>query len=546
MRCLLRGTWTDGVLDAWRGPGDYRIQVEAFANLDPLEDLYFVRSFQPRVVWNYLRQVGPVMVWRKVASRLQERSRNEKWVSAGVGTVLEAPAAAAFPPGCRVAFLAPTHPACLERLVVPPGLVASWEGGSLPLREGFVLHEAWLGPEELGRPWWEPVQGWSPAAGQPISPGFTRGLGKAIAEELLGRDWSRAQALPAGPDPTVAETSESSRPAHHGAKKRAVLFGYGHYAKTIIRPNVSEYLEIEAAHEVDPTQVPMDGGQIARWDTAPEGRDAEHYDVSLIAGYHHTHAPLAVWALQRGGYAVSEKPVAVDSEQLEALLCAVAKSERGFFGCFHKRYSPLNRLALQDLGQRPGAPIDYHCVVYEVPLPDLHWYLWPNSKSRLVSNGCHWIDHFLYLNGFCEVRQSELFAGPRGTINCSVVLRNGAVFTMVLTDQGSDRIGLQDHVELRAGSVTVTISNNTDYLAENRVQILRRVRINKMRTYKAMYREIARRIARDEGGDTADSIRVSTALILDLEAKLQAQLAAAADEDLPALGAPLSIAGASR
>jgi hypothetical protein len=39
---------TDGVLDAWRGPGDYRIRVEAFANLEPLEDLYFVRSFQPR------------------------------------------------------------------------------------------------------------------------------------------------------------------------------------------------------------------------------------------------------------------------------------------------------------------------------------------------------------------------------------------------------------------------------------------------------------------------------------------------------------------
>jgi predicted dehydrogenase len=523
MRCLLRGRWNDLLLDHWRGPGDYRLHVQALVNLERIEDLYFVRAIHPRLVWNYLRQIGPVMVWRKVASRLQERDRNEKWLSIGQGTVLEAPSGGGFEPGATVVFLAPSHPACLERIVLPPELVAPGEpGASVPVRDDAVLYHARPSVEEATAAWWAPVRGWNAFSGRSVPPIFARELGKRVTECLQRYDWSTAQALPLESTSVVAERRESRAARSTTGKQTAVLFGYGHYAKTIIRPNVSEFLTIVAAHEVDPNQIPLDVEEIPipYWDTSPEPRDDEQYDVYLIAGFHHTHAPLAVSALLRGAYAVSEKPVAVDMPQLTALLEAVSASERGFFACFHKRYSPLNALALHDLGQPPGAPIDYHCIVYEVRLPDLHWYRWPNSKSRLISNGCHWIDHFLYLNGFSEVQHAELFLASNGTINCSVVLRNQALFTMVLTDNGSDRIGLQDHVELRAGNVTVTISNNTYYLAEDRQRILRRVRVNKTHAYRIMYREIARRIGHNEGGDSVDSIRIPTALILDLEAKV--------------------------
>jgi predicted dehydrogenase len=181
----------------------------------------------------------------------------------------------------------------------------------------------------------------------------------------------------------------------------------------------------------------------------------------------------------------------------------------------------MNDYAIRDLRQPVEAPIDYHCIIYEVPLPDLHWYRWPNSKSRLVSNGCHWIDHFLYLNGFEEVRSMELGQSPSGTINCAVILENGAYFTMALTDKGSERIGLQEYVELRAGQITVRMINNASYLAENRTRVLRKLHFNKMATYKLMYKKIAERIARGEEGDTAQSVRVSTQLILDLEDRLQ-------------------------
>jgi predicted dehydrogenase len=252
------------------------------------------------------------------------------------------------------------------------------------------------------------------------------------------------------------------------------------------------------------------------WDTSPELRSGEEFDALLIAGYHHTHAPLAVEALRRGAYAVVEKPLATDPHQLEALSAAVRDDPR-LFACFHKRYLPFNAWVRTDLKIEEGHPISYHCIVFEVPLPELHWYRWPNSRSRLVSNGCHWIDHFLFLNQYAEPVAQELHAAGDGTVNCSIELANGAFFTMVLTDQGSERIGVQDHIQLRANGGTITMTNGSDYVAESSHGIIRRARINKMTSYQIMYRTIGKQVASGAWGDSLRSVEVSTALMLNLE-----------------------------
>lgn len=286
-------------------------------------------------------------------------------------------------------------------------------------------------------------------------------------------------------------------------------------------PNVKHYLTVDCIHEIDPTQIPINANYTKKWDTSPDLRKDEYYDVFLIAGFHHTHAPLAICALQHDIYAVVEKPIVVNNSQLTELLAAMENSTGQLFSCFHKRYVPFNKLDVRDLGLVKGDPVSYHCIVYEVPLPKLHWYRWPNSKSRLVSNGCHWIDHFLYLNNFCKVESSDLFVAKDSTINCSLVLENGAFFTMVLTDNGSRRIGVQDYIELRANGKTVKMINGAEYFAEDRERIIRRVKINKMQSYKIMYQQIGRKIINNEKGDSLHSVKVSAGSIIELENKLR-------------------------
>lgn len=521
MRTLDLGDWADSTLDYHRPPDEYRVQVTAFANVEKLEDLYFVRPRSARLVWNYLIEVGPVGVWRKISSRLDERARNEKYVSFGCGEVLEGPDAGRFEPGERVVFCAPGFPACAERIVLAEHLLAPRGDLDLPpVDERAILHLALGQVPTPAVSWWELVRGWDRNSGHVVAEDEALEIGKGLDRLTRSIDWTPADRLPVDPPSPVADVSSSPAPQAPADLKQAVLFGYGHYAKTNILPHVRNRIRVDAIHEVDPTQIPSDRAGVRVWDTSPTPRRDEAHDVYLIAGYHHTHAPLAIEALRRGAYAVVEKPLAVDHAQLDDLLAAVESASRGYFGCFHKRFTPLNDLALADLQVRPGEPVDYHCIVYEVPLPELHWYRWPNSKSRLVSNGCHWIDHFLWVNGFPEVASFSVDGGPSDVVNCSVTLENGAYFTMVLTDKGSERIGVQDYVEMRSDDLTVRIVNNTKYQAEDRHRVIRRKRINKLLPYQRMYRTIADRIARDEGGDSPRSIRVSTRLVLDLEQEL--------------------------
>ncbi len=526
MRVLVDDRWVDALLDFHRPAGHYRVEVHRLVNLEPVPGLYFVRGASPRLLWNYLREVGPRAVLRKTRSRMQERLRNDKWLSVGEGRVMEAPDGARLSPGAGVRFAAPAHPRCVERLVLPAELVFPNPGAGSPEAGELAFVPAPRARPGSAPPVLSALAGWFPDSGAPLPVPPGAGLAAEVEAALRRAEGARARRLPLRPRTPVMERSAAPDlpiPSKASDRPPAALFGYGHYAKTVILPHVRSSLALREVHEVDPSQIPLRRPRGLLFDTSPEPRPDTEARVFLIAGYHHTHAPLAARILERGGYAVVEKPVAVDGAQLKDLLGLLeAGRGAGLFACFHRRYSPFNDLALRDLGERPGAPIDYHCIVYEVPLPPHHWYRWPRSRSRLVSNGCHWIDHFVYLNGFAEVEECGVKPFRNGAVECFAVLRNGAVFTMLLTDRGSERIGLQDYVELRSGRTTVRIRDGIWYESETSSRLLRRHRISKTLPYRTMYREIASRIRRGEGGDSVRSVRVSTGLVLALEEKLAA------------------------
>ena len=469
------------------------------------------------MVWNYLREIGPRATLRKVVSRTRERFRNAKFFSCGLGRVLEGPRDGRFAVGERVIFLLPAGPACAERVVVPEDLLRSAEGQARLPEFGDTIAYLHAPPVARdGAAWWAPLRGWHAESGLALSPLGTDVVLKDAARMVKEAAWSVARRLPisATPSSTVLAPAAGSRAGSD--RPSAVLFGYGNYAKTVAMPGLGRHLKIDRIHELDPTQIPLRRAAGLTWDTSPELPE-EHHDAVIVAGYHHTHAPLAAEALLRGSAVLIEKPVATTRPQLHRLLAAMRVSEAPLFSGYQRRYLPFNDLARQDLGVAPGEPISYHAVAFEVPLPALHWYRWPSSRSRLLSNGCHWLDHFLYLNDFAAVSDHQLTVTPDGEFNCSVTLENGAFCTLVLTDLGSRRLGVRDHVELRASGVTVTIEDMCSYCAEDDRRILRRERIPRLEAYRLMYDEIGRRIARGEPGDSLISVQRSAGLVLDLE-----------------------------
>lgn len=523
MRVLAGGEWRDGVLDYARGADEYRIAVRAMYSVAPVPEMYFVRAASGRMLLNYVREVGIRGVLRRVRSRRSERLRNEKWIGCGVGEVVDAPAGSAIPVGSVVTFLAPAHPRCLERLCLPEDMLRarSDSAGSAVRDEAHTLLHATSTTPILPDSW-HALAGWSPFAGVSLDPATTaRALDDA--ERLLrGVDWRAAKRLSPTGTP-LSTVRAAARAPESEARLRGTLLGYGNYAKIAILPNVRDHVAITRIHEIDPLQIPLEDHSVI-WDTAPTLAASDSPQVVFIAGYHHTHAPIAVEALGRGAYAVAEKPVATDRGQVDALTQAIRRSPR-FFACFHKRYSLFNDWARQDLAVSNGAAISYHCVVYEVPLPSRHWYRWPASRSRLVSNGCHWLDHFLFLNDWSPVRRSGLDVARDGTLSVWAELANDAYFTMTLTDRGSERIGVQEYIELRANRRTIRVTNGSRYESEDGARVIRTARRNKMDSYSRMYRSIAAAVARGEAGDSIESVERSSALVLDLEAQLFSQSA---------------------
>lgn len=503
------------VLQEWRDPRtQVRIAVSTWIEMARVEDQYIQRPRDLRMVWAYLGRVGPAAVIRKIHSRLAETGRNRKVAGVGVGHVLAAPLGSGLFEGDRAAFFAPNVPEEPDSVVCDTCMVL--HVSALSLEDMGVDMTSGL-PEALAE-----YVGWSPYSGIAFDETAVAGaIGRTVAASLAL--W-RAASAPQEDKPPPREACErlETRREPRPGRPTAVLFGFGNYAKTQVLPVLRRRFDLRCIHEIDPEQVATAAHLGVALDTAPMPREHEAYDAWFIAGFHHLHAPLADHALEQGAYAVTEKPVATTWDQLVTLESALVKPGAGrLMACFQRRYSPMNDWAAADLALADGRPVHYHCIVYEIPLPSRHWYNWPNSRSRLTSNGCHWLDHFLFLNNYAAVVEHSVRRLANGDLPVVVSLENGAAFTMLLTEHGSERLGVRDHVELRAGDVTVKMTDQAVYEAESSSRVLRRRSVNPTLCYRRMYESIARTIRRRGEGDAPESL-LSTRLTLMLEDELAA------------------------
>lgn len=493
-------------------PGQVRIRVHVWADLAPIRDAYFAQH-GARKVMNYLAAYGVRDTWLRVKSRRAERDRNRKCVAAGLGTVIEAPSAPELLER-QVAFVAPIHPESVDEVCLDIGLVRPLNrGGDVPWKPDEIVVGHIEAPTEAV----ERIMGWDPLSGSPTPKAPVEAILASSIPDLLAVDSVgalRALHLTAERGNTVS-TADSSVDA--AGRPRAVLFGVGHYARFALIPRVTRHVDLVCCHEVDPTQI----GPIDRvpWEvrTSPLPEPDERYDVYFAAGYHHTHAPIAVEALHRNAYAVIEKPLATTRPDLDAVIDAATRHGRKVFVAYQRRFSAFNDFLRRDLLITEDAPVSMSALVYEVPLPRHHWYRWPASRGRIVCNGCHWIDYFLFLNGYRDVATIDANVAKNGDHTIQMTLDNGAVLSLILTEQGSPRLNMRDIVRVAVRDRHAVIVDQCRYEAESASRKLRRTRTRRADSFDRMYDSIARAVASGEPGDTIASLSVSGRAVLDAQ-----------------------------
>jgi predicted dehydrogenase len=492
--------WHDGFLDEHRPNGWMRVRTTSWATIAELDDVAISPELSVRRVVDYARQLGPVRLARKVMSRFSQRAGHTFVVACGTGEVVEADDPGRI--GESVVWFAPRAAPAAERLVLPKAFVSDAEVTHL----GHFFVE--LQGADRGRvlELASPVVGWTPYAGVELpAPGQLKRLLEVCAtalETALQTPLEHAKA-PAHERPESPIREQSRKPQSTSVEstgRSVTVFGWGHHARTQILPAIPGHWRLATVHEIDPR---LHGGIAASWDTSPHLRMTERADVVCAAGFHATHAPLAIEALRRGATVVVEKPVVTTQNQLDELLEAWVEPSR-LFALYHRRYGAIARAIDDDLGGR--GPIDMHSTVFEIPLPTRHWYRWPSSGGRIVGNGCHWIDQFLWLNPGADVVDASARRGPRGQIVATLSLSNGAFFSLTLTDQGSDRRGTREVTELRTDTRTARLVDGSEYVCEDGVREVRHLDVHPLDALESAYEAVFRAIDDGRPGDSRESV----------------------------------------
>lgn len=487
-------------------PGEVLLDVVAYMAIKPNHAgsmLYSEGLKGLQKILNYAAVYRWADVARKVMSRrTSEQVRNDKWLVFGVGKC---------PDQSYSLFVHPFAQHYQTQIAIPM---------------------AWTRP----CPWTETGDGplWSQAEMDvvqlPLVEQLTNQLSRRggecepIADSLLEGVAEQVQRQRPRLRPAARhfDLKSNRRKQNFGVKPgslRAVVFGFGNYVRTATLPYLRSHVSPAKIHEIDPSL--LIGLRDVRLSTNPYADDEDdQYPVWLLAGFHHTHAGLALEAMRRGCIPVIEKPIATTLDDFHAVQRTLSSPGQKLYQCFQKRYQIFNQFSFADLGVKKGEPIHYKAIVFEVPLHPNHWYNWPVSGSRIISNGCHWIDHFLYLNDYSPYSWFDVRRVGHEDLALMIGLENGASAVITLSDVGSNRIGVREFVELSVPGRRCTITDSMYYVSESNSSVIRKSRTDKLHSLRVMYDTIGQRIVGGHQGDSAESL-LSTELTIRMDMQLR-------------------------
>jgi predicted dehydrogenase len=229
------------------------------------------------------------------------------------------------------------------------------------------------------------------------------------AEPFLGVLLTYPQVETETPATRVMFTSQV-RPAAVGEPGIGVL-GAGNYASAVFLPAVkkaggAQLLGIASASGVTARHAATKFGFAYATSNEDEILNDPNVQIVAILTRHQQHARQVLAALRGGKHVFCEKPLAINSLQLEEIF-AELNSDRGSLLTvgFNRRFAPL-AIQMKQFLNRPE-PLLANYRVNAGFLPLTHWTQDPSSGGgRIIGEGCHFIDFISFLVGLPPVSQT--------------------------------------------------------------------------------------------------------------------------------------------
>ncbi len=125
-------------------------------------------------------------------------------------------------------------------------------------------------------------------------------------------------------------------------------------------------------------------------------RDFPDLDILAVATPDHLHTAPILAALEAGVHVITEKPMALDANEADAIVAAAQQAERLVGVDMHKRYDPDHLRIRDEVIERIGDPL-YGVALLEEPLhvSTQVFRAWAENSDPFSYVGCHWTDLFI-------------------------------------------------------------------------------------------------------------------------------------------------------
>jgi len=213
------------------------------------------------------------------------------------------------------------------------------------------------------------------------------------------------------------------------------LIGAGSFAQNYLIPNIISYGAL------------LDGVVTARGITAKNVADKfkfnfcssnpndilnnKEINTVFIATPHSSHAELVVKALDDGKKVFVEKPLAINSDQLNSVIEVKNKNNHPLMVGFNRRFSPISSLIKKEF-ENADEPLVVNIRVNAGVIPKEHWIQQPEiGGGRIIGEVCHFIDLMQF---FTDADPVKVYAVTIDTLNEKMIPEDNVAITIKFSD----------------------------------------------------------------------------------------------------------------
>ncbi|MEO6655374.1 MAG: bi-domain-containing oxidoreductase [Pyrinomonadaceae bacterium] len=258
------------------------------------------------------------------------------------------------------------------------------------------------------------------------------------------------------------------RPAKRSATVNLGMIGAGSYAQKFLLPNFKangvDFRSIATASGLTAKDVASKYGFASCVSNAADVITDET-NLIVIATRHDTHASLARSALEQNKHVFVEKPVAMNDEELDAVIAAASKSNGRLMVGFNRRFSTSAKQAKDFFADR-GSPLSILYRVNAGCIGSESWIQDPvQGGGRIIGEVCHFIDLMHFLTGSVTTRVYAESVSSRGhemtdtdSAFISLKFADGSNGMIAYLSEG-DRALPKERIEIFGGGKTCVIDD---------------------------------------------------------------------------------------